>query len=431
MSVFIWTCVYAAGSVLLTFSFGLFLAITLNKSGLRLRRLQRSLLIIPYAIPAFLSVLVWGGLLNDDFGLINRALGTDIPWLLGANWAKVSCLLVNFWLGFPYFFLICTGSLQAIPDELTEAARVDGASPRQVFGKVTLPLLLVAVAPLLIASFAFNFNNFNNIYFLTRGGPYGEDQVVAGSTDDLDENGIAVYQERAERDGLAIGDPVPVQFAETGDQELEVAMIFDDNDLVGTQYLIGRDAYEANFADQFDLQVYVIQDPDVTTEQARAAIDGVAEGYANAEVQDIEEFKQAQTDQINQFVAVIYVLLMLAVVIALFGIGNTLALSIIERTRELGLLRAVGMTRRQLRTTVRWEAILTSVFGTLLGLGIGLFFGWAIVEALKDEGLKSFVIPWGQLLIIVMIAALAGVVAAILPARRAAKLNILDAIADD
>src|SRR5690606_30525352 len=121
------------------------------------------------------------GLLNDDFGLINRALGTDIPWLLGANWAKVSCLLVNFWLGFPYFFLVCTGSLQAIPDELTEAARVDGASPRQVFRKVTLPLLLVAVAPLLIASFAFNFNNFNNIYFLTRGGPYGEDQVVAGS----------------------------------------------------------------------------------------------------------------------------------------------------------------------------------------------------------------------------------------------------------
>ena len=256
--------------------------------------------------------------------------------------------------------------------------------------------------------------------------------VVAGSTEGLDENGIAVYQERAERDGLAIGDPVPVQFAETGEQELEVAMIFEDNDLIqGTRYLIGRAAYEANFADQFDLQVYVIQDPEVTTEEARTAIDGVTAAYANAEVQDIEECKQAQTDQINQFVAVIYVLLMLAVVIALFGIGNTLALSIIERTRELGLLRAVGMTRRQLRTTVRWEAILTSVFGTLLGLGIGLFFGWAIVEALKDEGLKSFVIPWGQLLIIVMIAALAGVVAAILPARRAAKLNILDAIADD
>ena len=122
---------------------------------------------------------------------------------------------------------------------------------------------------------------------------------------------------------------------------------------------------------------------------------------------------------------------MLAVVIALFGIGNTLALSIIERTRELGLLRAVGMTRRQLRTTVRWEAILTSIFGTLLGLAIGLFFGWAIVEALKDEGLKAFVVPVGQLVIIVIIAALAGVLAAILPAWRASKLNILNAIADD
>lgn len=255
--------------------------------------------------------------------------------------------------------------------------------------------------------------------------------IVAGSPDDLDEDGIAVYQERADRDGLSMGDLVSVQFAETGEQELRVAMIFDDNDLIGASYLIGRATYEANFADQFDLQVYVIQNPDVTTEQARSAIDGATEAYANAEVQDIEEFKQAQTDQINQFVAVIYVLLMLAVVIALFGIGNTLALSIIERTRELGLLRAVGMTRRQLRTTVRWEAILTSVFGTLLGLGIGLFFGWAIVEALKDEGLKAFVIPWGQLVIIVMIAALAGVVAAILPARRAAKLNILDAIQED
>ncbi len=185
ISVFAWTVVYAGLSVLTTFAFGLFLAIALNKNGLRLRGLQRSLLIIPYAIPAFLSVLVWGGLLNDDFGLINRALGLDIPWLLDPTWAKVSCLLVNFWLGFPYFFLVCTGALQAIPDELTEAARVDGAGARQVFRKVTLPLLLVAVAPLLIASFAFNFNNFNNIYFLTRGGPYGEDQVVAGSTDIL------------------------------------------------------------------------------------------------------------------------------------------------------------------------------------------------------------------------------------------------------
>jgi len=183
--VFIWTFVYAGLSVFLTFALGLFLAIVLNKPDLRLQRLQRALLVIPFAIPAYLSVLVWGGLLNDDFGAINNLLGVHIPWLFDPTWAKISCILVNLWLGFPYFFLVCTGALQAIPGELTEAARVDGATSRQVFRKITLPLLLVATAPLLIASFAFNFNNFNNIYLLTGGGPLQADQAVAGSTDIL------------------------------------------------------------------------------------------------------------------------------------------------------------------------------------------------------------------------------------------------------
>ena len=185
VSTFAWTFSYALLSVLLTFSAGLFIAIALNHDGLRFQRVQRSILILPYAIPAFLSLLVWRGLLNDDFGVVNSILPFDVPWLFDPFWARVSCLLVNFWLGIPYMFLICTGALQAIPGELTEAARVDGASGLQVFRKITLPLLLVAVAPLMIASFAFNFNNFNAIYFLTEGGPYGEDQAVAGSTDIL------------------------------------------------------------------------------------------------------------------------------------------------------------------------------------------------------------------------------------------------------
>jgi arabinogalactan oligomer/maltooligosaccharide transport system permease protein len=183
--VFVWTFAFATLSVLIQFAIGLFLAITLNKPGLKLRRLQRALLVLPYAIPAFLSVLVWQGLLNDEFGIVNQMLHTDIPWLFDPTWAKVSCILVNVWLGFPYWFLVCTGALQSVPEELTEAARVDGAGGLQVFRKVTLPLLLVATAPLLIASFAFNFNNFNNIYFLTGGGPYEVSQTVAGSTDIL------------------------------------------------------------------------------------------------------------------------------------------------------------------------------------------------------------------------------------------------------
>jgi arabinogalactan oligomer/maltooligosaccharide transport system permease protein len=183
--VFIWTFAYAFLSVLIQFAIGLFLAITLNKPDLKFRRIQRSLLVLPFAIPAFLAVLVWQGLLNDEFGIVNQTLRTDIPWLFDPTWAKVSCILVNVWIGFPYWFLVSTAALQAVPEELREAARVDGAGGLQVFRKVTLPLLLVATAPLLIASFAFNFNLFNNIYFLTGGGPYEVSQTVAGSTDIL------------------------------------------------------------------------------------------------------------------------------------------------------------------------------------------------------------------------------------------------------
>jgi arabinogalactan oligomer / maltooligosaccharide transport system permease protein len=185
LRVFVWTFAYAFLSVLIQFALGLFLAITLNAPDLKLQRLQRAFLVLPFAIPAFLAVLIWAGLLNDEFGIVNQTLGTDIPWLFDPTWAKVSCILVNVWIGFPYWFLVCTGALQSVPGELTEAARVDGAGRFQVFRKVTLPLLLVATAPLLIASFAFNFNLFNNIYFLTGGGPYEVEQTVAGSTDIL------------------------------------------------------------------------------------------------------------------------------------------------------------------------------------------------------------------------------------------------------
>jgi arabinogalactan oligomer / maltooligosaccharide transport system permease protein len=145
----------------------------------------RIALVFPYAIPSFLTILVWGGLLNDDFGVVNRILHLDVPWLFDAWWARVSLIIVSVWLTFPYFFLVSLGALQSIPAELVEAARVDGGGPWQVFRRVTLPLLLVVLAPLLIASFAFNFNNFNNIYLLTGGGPQAEDQSIAGATDIL------------------------------------------------------------------------------------------------------------------------------------------------------------------------------------------------------------------------------------------------------
>ena len=145
-------------------------------------------------------------------------------------------------------------------------------------------------------------------------------------------------------------------------------------------------------------------------------------------VEDQAQFRQSQASQVNALLGLITALLLLAILIALFGIVNTLALSIFERTREIGLLRAIGMGRRQVRAMIRWEAVIIAVFGAVLGLVVGVFFGWAMVEALKDQGVSSLAIPGGQLIVYVLLAGLAGVVAAIWPARRAAKLNVLEAI---
>ncbi|MGV8895314.1 MAG: ABC transporter permease subunit [Rhodoglobus sp.] len=172
-SVALWTFAFAFLSVATTFLLGLFLAVVFNDRRMRGRKVYRVMMILPYAFPAFLSALVWAGMLNRDFGFVNQVLfgGADIPWLTNEWLAKVSIILVNLWLGFPYMFLVCTGALQSIPEELQEAATMDGAKPWAVFRFIKMPLLLVSIAPLLISSFAFNFNNFNLIYMLTNGGP--------------------------------------------------------------------------------------------------------------------------------------------------------------------------------------------------------------------------------------------------------------------
>ena len=183
--VFIWTIVFASLTVLTQFALGLLIAMTLNRK-LHGRRIYRSILILPYAMPSIMSILIWGGMFDTEFGAINHLFGTHVHWFQSALYARLAVIIVNLWLGFPYFYLICSGALQAIPAELSEAAAIDGASSRQIFRKITLPLLLQVVAPLLVASFAFNFNNFNIIYLLTGGGPQNTlGGAVAGSTDIL------------------------------------------------------------------------------------------------------------------------------------------------------------------------------------------------------------------------------------------------------
>ena len=185
VSILLWNFAFAFGVVGLTFALGLLVAMALNSPDLRGQRIYRSLIILPYAMPAVAMLLVWRDMFNTDFGLINRLFGLDVNWFGDAWTARFAVLLVQLWLGYNYMFLVSTGALQAIPKELTEAASVDGATPAYAFRAITFPLLLVALAPLLISSFAFNFNNFSAIYLVSEGNPFPPDNPQAGATDIL------------------------------------------------------------------------------------------------------------------------------------------------------------------------------------------------------------------------------------------------------
>ncbi len=260
---------------------------------------------------------------------------------------------------------------------------------------------------------------------------------LQGSISALGPDAIAVSADTAAKHHLTLGDPVPAIFRDTGPQTLRVALIYGDPQAAPSAipggkpaYFLGTPAFNANFAAPHSyFQVFVKKAPGAPAAAALAAVKKLtARDAPGATVQDQSGYKAEQTKQINQLLYFIYALLALAIVIALLGIGNTLALSIFERTRELGVMRAVGMTRRQLRSTIRWESVIVALQGTVLGLAVGVFVGWALVLAQKNNGLTVFSVPYKTLLIVIVMAGLAGVAAAILPSRRAARLNVLRAI---
>jgi arabinogalactan oligomer/maltooligosaccharide transport system permease protein len=189
INVLAWTIVWTFGATTLQIALGIFLAVIVNQKDLKGKAIIRTIFILPWAVPAFVSILIFSGMFNESFGVVNKtilaALGIDsIAWMSDPFWTKVAIILIQTWLGFPFIFAMTTGVLQAIPEELYEAATVDGATVWQKFTQITLPLVLYAVAPILITQYTFNFNNFNIIYLFNGGGPAVSGQN-AGATDIL------------------------------------------------------------------------------------------------------------------------------------------------------------------------------------------------------------------------------------------------------
>jgi putative ABC transport system permease protein len=258
-----------------------------------------------------------------------------------------------------------------------------------------------------------------------------QSDVRSGRVEDLSSGGVAVYIDQAKAHNWTVGSTIPMELPRGGVRQVPVKAIYADKTVTSLDYLISLADYEQGYPTQGDLIVLIKAAPGVSPADSRAAIERVANAYPNVRVQDQAQAKADQAKQLDQILGLISVLLGLAIVIALIGIVNTLALSIYERIRELGLLRAVGMERRQVRSMIRWESVIIAVLGAVLGLVVGTFFGWAMVRALEDIGATQFAVPVGQLVGFVVLAGLAGILAAVLPARRASRIDVLRALASE
>lgn len=242
-----------------------------------------------------------------------------------------------------------------------------------------------------------------------------------------DPNHILLESGAAADLGVEVGDRIPVEFAATGTKFMTVGGVYDNPFLI-ENYLIDLSAWDANFTDKNDAVVSVKLADGVTVEQADAALQPLIADFPQLEFETNAEFQSRVEGQLDTLLIIINVFLGLAILIALLGIANTMALSVLERTREIGLMRAIGMTRRQTRSLIRLEAGVVSIFGALLGVAVGVVFGWIAVLAIPGDIIDQLAIPVASLAVYVVIAAFAGLVAASFPARRAARLNILDSI---
>ena len=251
--------------------------------------------------------------------------------------------------------------------------------------------------------------------------------LTSGKYSDLTPETIFVSQQYVENNDAALGDKIVVTLADAQVKSLTIAGIYEFDDLAG-KYTVSRDLVKDSTVISFDLGVYIKVNPGVSDESARSALQAAVDKYGQGELLSKREYIDLQSGQINQLLGLIYGLLFLSVIIAVVGIIITLLLSVFERQREIGLLRAVGMTKSQIRTTVRWESVITSLLGAVVGIVLGVGLGWVIVYALRDQGLSSFSVPVSSTISILIMAFVIGVLAAVYPAWRATRVNLLSAI---
>jgi putative ABC transport system permease protein len=252
--------------------------------------------------------------------------------------------------------------------------------------------------------------------------------VASGSMDDFGKGSMLLGVKQAEALGLDAGDDIVVTFPETGEVTLTVAGTFERDAIVGSAYVVSLDDFEENVTSRLDEAVMVTAAEGVSADDAKSAVSDVLADYPNVVVNDPSELTKSAQAQVDQMLGIVTALLLLAVVVAILGIVNTLVLSVVERTRELGLMRAVGATRTQVRTVVRRESVLMSVLGALTGIGLGTASGVALSRALADQGVSSVEVPMATLVGYLVVAAVVGVLAAVGPARRASRVDVLRAI---
>jgi putative ABC transport system permease protein len=349
-------------------------------------------------------------------------------------------------VGLVTFFLVLNASVrQSIDEALSSGFRGDFIITTDDFGLVGLPTSVgdeVARLPEVDQVVPFRFapafvGDDTSAVTGTNDGVFDlfEIDVVAGDAN-LDAGDVVIDADTARSEDLSVGDPVEIRFLDDarGDAPppATVSGIYEagPTENIGT-YVIGLDDYDAAVANPTDIQVFVRLADGVSVDEAQPAIREVVDQYPTADVDSVDEFKDTIGAQFDPILLLIVVLLTLAIIIALLGIANTIALSVLERTRELGLLRAVGMRRRQVSSAIRWESAIISLFGTVLGLGVGLLGGWGITRSLRDEGFEAFAIPFGSLIVIALVAGFLGLIAALIPAYRAARMNVLDAISTE